>query len=87
MSWPLILGGAMSDVSPEHSRDFYRAAAHFYRKAPWRSIGEREIIGIHCSQLEGGPWFAVVLGKKSRLRGLILFDDLEGCRLMAEADS
>src|SRR4051794_40591702 len=76
----------MSDVTPEQSRDFHRAAAHFYRQAPWRSVTEDETIKVECSQLEGGPWHAVVPGKKSRLRGLMLFDDEEGRRLMERAD-
>src|SRR4051812_16470332 len=76
----------MSDVNPEQSQDFYRAAAHFYRKAPWRSVAEGETIRVECPQLEGAPWSAVVLGKKSRLRGLMLFDDEEGRRLMERAD-
>jgi hypothetical protein len=76
----------MSDETPEQFRDFYRAAAHLYRKAPWRSVAEGETIRVECSQLQGGPWYGVILGKKSRLRGLILFDDLEGRRLMEQAD-
>src|SRR4051812_15790564 len=76
----------MSDVSLDQSRDFHRAAAHFYRKAPWRSVAEGETIQVECAQLEGGPWYAVILGKKSRLRGLVLFDDEEGRRLMERAD-
>jgi hypothetical protein len=76
----------MSDVTVDQSRDFYRAAAHFYRKSPWRSVSEGETIAVECAQLEGGPWYAVLLGKKSRLRGLMLFDDAEGRRLMERAD-
>ena len=76
----------MSDVTPEQTRDFYRAAASFYRQSPWRSAAEAETIKVECAQLERGPWYAVVLGKKSRLRGLTIFDDEEGRRLMASAD-
>jgi hypothetical protein len=54
--------------------------------APWRSIAEGETIQVECEQLEGSPWYAVVLGKKGRLRGLMLFDDEEGRRLMERAD-
>jgi len=76
----------MSDVTPEQTRDFYRAAASFYRQSPWRLVTEGETTKVNCSQLEGGPWYAVVLGKKSRLRGLMLFDDEESRQLMASAD-
>jgi hypothetical protein len=76
----------MIGATPEQVRDFHRAAAHFYRQAPWRSVAEGETIEIECSQLEGGPWYAVVLGKHSRLRGLMLFDDPEGRRLMEWAN-
>jgi hypothetical protein len=76
----------MGSVTTEQNRDFHRAAANFYRHSPWRSVGEDETIKIACAQLEGGPWYALVLGKKSKLRGLILFDDHEGHELMREAD-
>jgi hypothetical protein len=78
--------GAMSSITPEQSRDFHRAAAYFYRQSPWQSVAEGETIAVECAQLEGGPWYAVVLGKKSRIRGLILFDDEEGRRLMEHPD-
>jgi hypothetical protein len=70
----------MDGVTPEQVRDFHRAAAHFYRRSPWRSVAEGETIQVECPQLAGGPWYAVVLGKKSRLRGLMLFDE-QGRRL------
>lgn len=76
----------MDAAITEQFRDFHRAAAHFYRQAPWRSVAEGETIEVVCEQLEGSPWYAVILGKKSRLRGLILFDDREGRRLMGRAD-
>jgi hypothetical protein len=37
-------------------------------------------------QLEGSPWYAIVPGTKSRLRGLVLFDGEEDRRLLARAD-
>jgi hypothetical protein len=76
----------MDGVTPEQVRDFHRAATHFYRQSPWRSVAEGETIQVECPQLAGGPRYAVVLGKKSRLRGLMLFDDEEGRRLMERAD-
>src|SRR6202012_4304087 len=76
----------MGTVSAEQSRDFYRAAASFYREAPWRSVGEGETIKIQCQQLESGPWYAVILGKMINIKGLMLFDDREGRRLMQRAN-
>jgi hypothetical protein len=72
----------MGTVSAEQARDFYRAAASFYRQAPWRTAGEGETIKIKCRQLDGGPWYAVILGKMIHIKGLMLFDDREGRRLM-----
>ena len=59
----------MAAVTPGQARDFYRAAASFYRKAPWRSAGEGETIQVECEQLEGGPWYALVWGWAGRSKG------------------
>src|SRR4051812_19065552 len=76
----------MDEVSEDQARDFHRAAASFYRQSPWRSVAEGETIRVECQQLEGGPWYTVVLGKKGRIRGLMLFDDEEGRRLMDRSE-
>jgi hypothetical protein len=76
----------MSRVTPIEARDFYRAAATFYRQAPWRSAGADEPIKIQCEQLEGGPRFAIVLGKKGKVKGLWLCDDWETCFLFEQAE-
>lgn len=76
----------MGTVSQEQARDFYRAAATFYRESPWRTVGEGETIKIACQQLGGGPWYAVILGKMINIKGLMLFDDREGRRLMQRAN-
>ena len=75
----------MGTVSAEQARDFYRASASFYREAPWKMVGEGETIKIQCQQLSGGPWYAVILGKMINIKGLMLFDDREGRRLMQRA--
>ena len=71
----------MAVVTPDQARDFYRAAASFYRQAPWRSVGVDEPIKVECEQVEGGPRFAVVLGKKAKTKGLWLCDDWKTCFL------
>jgi hypothetical protein len=76
----------MVGVTPEQTRDFYRAAANFHRQAPWKSVTPSETIKVDCEQLGCGPWYAVVLGKENPLRGLILFDDEESSILMEHAD-
>jgi hypothetical protein len=76
----------MSDVTPAKARDFYRAAATFYRQSPWRSAGADEPIKIQCEQLEGGPRFAIVLGKKGKVKGVWLCDDWETCFLFEQAE-
>jgi hypothetical protein len=72
----------MPDVTPEQARDFYRAAASFYRKAPWRSAGEGETIKVECEPLDGGPWYALVLGMGGTVKGLILCDDWKSRALL-----
>jgi hypothetical protein len=76
----------MSTVSPRQARDFYRAAATFYRQAPWRSVGGDEPIKIRCEQLEGSPRFAIILGKKGKVKGVWLCDDWETCFLFEQAE-
>jgi hypothetical protein len=76
----------MADITPEQARDFYRAAASFYRQAPWRSVGDGETVKVACEQLEGGPWYAIVLGKRGTVKGLVLCDDWESRLLMGRGD-
>ena len=71
----------MATVSPDQARDFYRAAASFYRQAPWRSVGGDEPIKVVCQKVEGGPRFAIILGKKGKIKGLWLCDDWKTCFL------
>lgn len=72
----------MRGVTPTQARDFYRAAAGFYRQAPWRSVVGAEPIEVRCEPLEGGPRFAIVLGKRDKVKGLWLCDDWKTCVLV-----
>ncbi len=72
----------MPGITPAQARDFYRAAARFYRQVPWRSVGGDEPIQVECEQLDGGPRFAIVLGKKGRVKGVWLCDDWKTCVLV-----
>jgi hypothetical protein len=76
----------MSDVTPDQARDFYRAAASFYRQAPWHSVGADEPIKVECVRHEGGPRFAIVLGRKGKVKGLWLCDDRKTCFLFEQGD-
>jgi len=76
----------IDDITTEQARDFHRAAASFYRQTPWRSVGEEETIEVRCEPPAAGPWYAVVLGRRGKIMGLMLFDDLRGRRLMGRAD-
>jgi hypothetical protein len=76
----------MGAVTTEQARDFYRAAASFYRQAPWHSVGGEEPIKVKCEQLECGSRFAIVLGKSGKIKGLWLCDDWETCFLFENGD-
>jgi hypothetical protein len=76
----------MNGITPTLACDFYRAAASFYRQAPWRSVGGDEPIKIMCEQVESSPRFAIVLGKKAKTKGLWLCDDWKTCFLIEQGD-
>ncbi len=76
----------MDLVTPDQARDFYRAAASFYRQAPWRAVGSDEPIQVKYEPIEGGPRFAIVLGKKGKIKGLWLCDDWKTCLLIERGD-
>jgi hypothetical protein len=76
----------MSRVTPIQARDFYRATATFYRQAPLRSVGGDEPIKIPCEQLEGSPRFAIILGKKGKVKGVWLCDYWETCFLFEQVE-
>jgi hypothetical protein len=75
-------GFELAGVNTEQARDFYRAAAGFYRQSPWLSVGGDEPIKVKCEPLDGGPRFAIVLGKKGKVKGLWLCDDWKTCLLV-----
>jgi hypothetical protein len=67
----------MPGVTPEKVAGFYRAAAGFYRRAPWRKLGYETAIRVECDRFESGPWYAVVMGQSGMTFGLALYEDLE----------
>lgn len=80
---------AMPRMTPELVASFYRAAADFYRDAPWERVGSTETIKIKCDRFESGPWYAVIIGQMGVTLGISLHEDYEALvRLRAgnEAD-
>ncbi|MBV8126925.1 MAG: hypothetical protein JO114_04575 [Planctomycetaceae bacterium] len=67
----------MPGIRPEQVADFYRAAAGFYRRAPWRKLGYETAIKVECDRFESGPWYAVVMGQSGLTFGVALYDDLK----------
>jgi tetratricopeptide (TPR) repeat protein len=67
----------MPGITPPQVAGFYQAAAGFYHKAPWRSIGYETAIEVACDRFESGPWYAVIMGQSGLTIGLALYDDLK----------
>jgi tetratricopeptide (TPR) repeat protein len=66
----------MPGMTPERVGGFYRAAAEFYRRAPWKTLGYEEAIEIRCDRFESGPWYAVIMGQSGLTLGVALYEDL-----------
>jgi hypothetical protein len=67
----------MPGIKPEQVASFYRAAAGFYRRSPWRKLADETAIKVECDRFESGPWYAVVMGQSGVTFGLALYDDLK----------
>ena len=74
-------------VSPEIVAGFYRAAADYYRAAPWQRITGDETIKVNSDQFESGPWYAVVIGQMGMTLGLALYEDLDALVRMRDGDA
>ena len=74
----------MLGIPPPQVREFFSAAARFYRARPWRTADEAEAIQVRCEGVGGGPQFAMILGKRGSIKGLILHDDSVSYRLMMQ---
>jgi tetratricopeptide (TPR) repeat protein len=69
-------------VTPEIIADFFEAAAAFYRRAPWRSLGYERAIKVECERFQSGPWYAIVMGQSGVTLGLALYEDLRLLRTL-----
>ncbi len=67
----------MPGMTPERVGGFYRAAAEFYRRAPWKTLGYEEAIEVRCDRFESGPWYAVIMGQSGLTIGVALYEDLD----------
>ncbi len=67
-------------VKPEQVRGFFKAAAEFYRRAPWRQVRGDLPFRVGSSKYQSGPWYAVVMGQSGMTIGLALYEDLEALR-------
>ncbi len=63
-------------VATETVGCFYQAAAEFYRKAPWRFLGDDRAIKIECDRYQSGPWYAVLMGQSGITLGVALYEDI-----------
>jgi tetratricopeptide (TPR) repeat protein len=64
-------------VTPERVAGFYKAAAEYYRQAPWKRLGYEEAIRVECDRYESGPGYAVVMGQSGMTLGVALYEDLD----------
>jgi tetratricopeptide (TPR) repeat protein len=69
-------------VTPAQAASVYRAAAAFFRQAPWKKVGYEAAIRVECDRFQGGPWFAVLMGQSGLTIGLALYEDLQTLRRM-----
>jgi hypothetical protein len=76
----------MPRVTPPMVGSVFRAAADFYRKAPWRLVGDRYAIRIESPRFDSGPWFAVVMGQAGVTLGVALYESLDQLRELWVSD-
>lgn len=67
----------MPGMTADRVGRFYQAAAEFYRRAPWKSLGYEVAIRVETDQFDSGPWYAVVMGQTGMTLGVALYDDLK----------
>jgi tetratricopeptide (TPR) repeat protein len=72
----------MPGVRPAQVASFYRAAAVFFQKAPWKKVGYEAAIQVECNKFQSGPWYAVLMGQSGLTLGLALYEDLRALRRM-----
>lgn len=76
----------MPGVKPQQVAGFFEAAAEFYRRAPWKVVGDDATIQVECGKYESGPWYAVVMGQAGLTLGLALYEDLRVVQRMQRGE-
>jgi hypothetical protein len=64
-------------ITPEKVASFYKAAAAFFRAAPWTRVGYEQAIKVECDKFHSGPWYAVLMGQSGLVMGLTLYESLD----------
>src|SRR5207253_1446436 len=67
-------------VGLDQAGSFFEAAAFFFEKKPWKKLEQEGAIEVRCPQLDGGPWYAVIMGQAGMTIGLALYEDLDFLR-------
>ena len=60
-------------VTREQMESFYYAAAHYFRRAPWKHVAGEIPIKIRCQAFGQGTMYAIVLGRTGVTMGLALY--------------
>ncbi len=76
----------MPRVTPRMVGSLFRAAADFYRKAPWRFLGDRYAVRVESPRFDSGPWSAVIMGQAGLTLGLALYDRVDQLRELWAGD-
>ncbi len=83
------IGPALIDtpgVTPKHVGGFFRAAAKYYEKTPWRNVPGDVPINVRCDKFDNGNWYAVVMGQSGMTLGLALYEDLDVLKSLLRED-
>jgi tetratricopeptide (TPR) repeat protein len=76
----------MPRVTPRIVGSLFRAAADFYRHAPWRILGDGHAVRVECPRFDSGPWSAIVMGQAGLTLGLALYDRADQLRDLWASD-
>lgn len=70
-------------VTPEQVGELFKAAAEFYREAPWRRMLDEDLVALRYP-VRGGEWrYASVMGNAGMEFGVAVFEDLSDYDMLA----
>jgi tetratricopeptide (TPR) repeat protein len=70
----------MPGMTAEQVAGFFDAAAGFYRRVPWKRVGDDATLKVECAKFESGPWYGVIMGQAGMTLGLALYENLRVVR-------